>query len=120
MNKTRLPNIFKRRQQETRAAEQTESLLRALSASAGITSENALNIPTVAGCVEYISKTIAMLPIKLYRENENEVEELKSDKRIALLNDDTGDLLNAYQMKKAFVRDTLLDGNGYIHKPKKK
>lgn len=115
MNKTRLPNIFKRRQQETRAAEQTESLLRALSASAGITSENALNIPTVAGCVEYISKTIAMLPIKLYRENENEVEELKSDKRIALLNDDTGDLLNAYQMKKAFVRDTLLDGNGYIY-----
>ena len=32
-----------------------------------------------------------------------------------MLNDETGDLLDAYQMKKAFIRDYLLNGNGYIY-----
>lgn len=56
-----------------------------------------------------------MLPIKLYKESNGETEEVKNDIRVRLLNDETGDTLDAYQMKKAFVQDYLLNGTGYIY-----
>ena len=90
-------------------------LMRALSPKNSVTVKEALNIPALSGCVEYIANSVATLPVKLYRENNDEVEELKSDLRVRLLNDDTGDLMNAYQMKKSFVRDSLLSGTGYIY-----
>ena len=92
-----------------------EVLLSALLGNMTITKDMALNIPSFAGCVELITNTIASLPIKLFVEKEKEVEEVEDDNRLKLLNDETGDTLNAYQMKKAFIRDYLVDGRGYIY-----
>ena len=52
--------------------------------------------------------------MQLFRENGEETEEIKDDNRVRMLNDDTGDMLNAYQMKKAWVTD-YYDGRGYIY-----
>lgn len=93
----------------------TDTLLRALRPLSSITVEQALSVPSLTGSIEYIANAIAMLPIKLYEENESEVSEIEGDWRVRLLNDDTGDTLNPYQMKKAFVRDCLLSGAGYIY-----
>jgi len=80
-----------------------------------ITETEAMNIPSLAACVEFISSKIAELPIKLYCECDDETQELTDDKRVSLLNDSTGDLLDCYQLKKAVIRDYLLFGNGYIY-----
>ena len=76
--------------------------------------QTALNIPAVSACVDFISSKIAELPIKLYHEKDGKTAEIVKDIRLVLLNDSTGDLLDSYQMKKAFVRDYLLHGAGYI------
>lgn len=75
----------------------------------------ALNIPTVNSCIEYIANTISMLPVKLYREQNGEVTEIKDDYRLRLLNDDTGDTLTAVQFWKAMLRDYFLDKGGYAY-----
>lgn len=80
-----------------------------------ITREKALNIPTLSGLVDLIGNTIATLPIKLFQEENGEVEEVLEDDRLRLLNDETGDTLDAYQAKKAWIDDYLLKGNGYIY-----
>ena len=91
-----------------------EFLLSAAISDETITTEQALNIPTVVACKEMISKTIAMLPIKLYSETDGKVTEIK-DNRVDLLNDDTGDTLDGYQFKKAMVVDYLIEGKGYAY-----
>src|SRR5574344_2429984 len=81
------------------------------------TAENALNIPAVAACVDFISGKIAELPIKLYKSDDKnkKAQEVTNDNRLNILNDETGDLLDPCQMKRAFVRDMLIFGSGYIY-----
>ena len=61
-----------------------------------------------------------MIPIKLYKETidsetgKKKVEEVKSDPRIKMLNVESGDTLDAFQMRKAWVQDYLLDKGGYL------
>jgi HK97 family phage portal protein len=90
-------------------------LLRALIGTGEITKEKALNIPSLNGCIEYIANTISMLPIKLYKDEEGTVEEVKDDSRISLLNDDTKDTLDAVQFWKAFISDYFLGKGGYSY-----
>lgn len=78
-----------------------------------VTKNEALNIPSLVSCVNFIANTIAMLPIELRNRQDNKA--VLNDKRVWLLNDVTGDTLDAFQMKKAWIRDMLLDGEGYIH-----
>lgn len=82
-----------------------------------ISPETAEEIPAVSACIGFISSCIAGLPVKLYRENrtENTTEEVKDDNRLRLLNDETGDLLDPFQMKQALVRDFFLYGAGYVY-----
>lgn len=105
------------RKKETREDTLTleDLLLQAGIEQDNITRDMALNIPTLAGCVELISNTVASLPIKLYQELDGKVNEIKDDIRLKLLNDDTGDTLDAFQFKKAMVQDYLLMGNGYAY-----
>lgn len=111
------------KKKEARAAEvatQTseDKILRGLLSSASEMSvEKAMNIPAIAGSVNFIANIIAMLPIKLYEENADhtETKEIKDDIRLKLLNEDTNDLLSAYQMKRAIIRDYLLSGGGYVY-----
>lgn len=90
-------------------------LLQALINNEEITRENALTIPTVSGAVDFISNTIASMPIKLYKYKQGKIEEVEGDMRTKLLNADTGDTLDAFQMKKAMVEDYLLGKGGYAY-----
>ena len=99
--------------------ERSDSLADILAAEARnagmITKSNALNIPAVAASVDFISSTIATLPVRLYQKIDGKVEELEDDYRLKLLNRETGDLLDSVQFKRALVTDMLLDGTGWAY-----
>jgi HK97 family phage portal protein len=90
-------------------------LLSALIGQTSATKYAALNIPSLNGCLEYIGNAVSMLPIKLYKETDGVVEEIKEDKRVKLLNADTGDTLDAAQFWKALIRDYFLGKGGYAY-----
>lgn len=90
-------------------------LLQALLDGETITREKALTIPAVASAVDFISSAIACMPVKLYKYKQGKVEEQEKDTRVALLNGDTGDTLDAWQLKKAMVQDYLLGKGGYCY-----
>lgn len=95
--------------------EVTDCFLQALLSPDDITKDQALAIPSVAQCVEVISGIVAALPICLYQDKGNEVQAVEDDSRLFLLNDESGDLLDSFQMKKAWIEDYLLDGKGYLY-----
>ncbi len=105
---------FREYRQESRMTLE-EILLQAGLLKDRITKTEALNIPSVAGCVELISNTIAVLPIKLYKDDGGKIKIVDDDNRVNLLNDDTGDTLDGFQFKKAIVEDYLLNGAGYAY-----
>lgn len=93
----------------------TDVLLQALLNNETITREQALTIPSVSGAVNLISNMIASMPIKLYKYKQGKVETVDDDPRVKLLNGDTGDTLDAYQLKQALVIDYLMDKGGYCY-----
>lgn len=90
-------------------------LLQALLNGETITREKALTIPAVSGAVDFIANSIACMPVKLYKYKKGEVTEDENDNRVKLLNGDTGDTLDAFQLKKAMVEDYLLGKGGYAY-----
>ena len=108
-----LKNLFAKKEYRTIETVEVNEHLRQIMGLVTDT-ETALNIPAVSACIDFISNKIAELPIKLYRESDGKTTEITDDIRLSLLNDSTGDLLDCYQMKQAFVRDYLLHGAGYI------
>ena len=82
-----------------------------------ITREQALEIPAVSAAVNFIAGTIASLPIRLYNSNDEmqTATEITEDDRLYLLNEESGDTLNPTEIKRAVIRDMLLDGTGYMH-----
>jgi HK97 family phage portal protein len=120
----RKTGLFKRKKEEKRTlpgeVDASDLLLSALLGTATISKQQALNIPSLNGCIEYIGNTVAMLPIKLYQEIDGKVEEIKDDKRLRILNDDTGDTLDAAQFWKAFVADYFLGKGGYAYVKKER
>ena len=88
-------------------------LLQALLNSQPVTREQALTLPAVSGAVDFISGMIASMPVKLYKYKDGKVESKDDDPRVTFLNADTGDCLDAFQMKKAMVEDYLLGKGGY-------
>ena len=91
----------------------SDVLLQALLNGETITREKALTLPAVSGAVDFICNCVASMPVKLYKDKGGTVEEQTKDTRVKLLNGDTGDTLDAYQMKKAMVEDYLLGKGGY-------
>lgn len=114
-----LNRLFETRAQETGEDVMDEKNLdTALRASLGgskVTVQTVLNIPAVSGSVSFIAWTVASLPIRLYRTTNGRSEEVHDDYRLRLLNEETGDLLDAFQWKCTLVRDFLLPGNGYTY-----
>ena len=107
-------------EEQTRDAPQVEPhvedvLLQALLNNETITREKAMTLPAVAGAVDLISNAVASMPVKLYKAKDGKVEELDRDVRVRLLNGDTGDALDAFQMKKAMVEDYLMGKGGYCY-----
>lgn len=89
-------------------------LLKAILSGQAIKREDALTLPAVSGAVDFICGTIASMPVKLYKYKSGHVEEV-DDVRVRLLNGDTGDTLDAFQLKKALVEDYLLGKGGYCY-----
>lgn len=109
-----------RRKKENRSGEDTvgfaDALFTALiGGGSTVTKAQAMQIPTVAACITLIGDRIAALPIKLYRKETEKVIEILDDNRIRLLNGDTGDTLNATEMRKRWVRDYFLGGGAYTY-----
>ena len=92
----------------------SDVLLQALLDNRAITREEAMNIPAVSGNVDFISNIIATMPIKLYKKENEDIKEIK-DKRVQLLNSDTKDTLNAFQLKSALVEDYLMGKGGFCY-----
>ena len=88
-------------------------LLQALINNEEITREKALTLPAVSGAVDLIGNMIACMPVKLYKYERGAVKEQENDSRVKLLNGDTGDTLDSFQLKKAMVEDYLLGKGGY-------
>lgn len=90
-------------------------LLRALLNNETITREKALTLPAVSGAVDFICNAVACMPVKLYKYKQGKITEVENDNRTKLLNGDTGDTLDAFQLKKAMVEDYLLGKGGYAY-----
>ena len=109
---------FKRKREERADPEQIpveDVLLKALLGRTPITKTEALSIPSVQGCINFIADTVAMLPIKLYQGKDGKTTEIEDDNRIKLLNDDTGDTLDAVQFWRALIADYFLGKGGYAY-----
>ena len=93
------------------------ALLSVIVGTADITPDTAMEIPAFSQSVEFIAKTISMLPVKLYREipGEEETAEITGDPRLRLLNDETGGLMSSMEAKQAQIRDMLTRGAGYMY-----
>lgn len=108
-------DIFRKRDREVDANTVDDVLLRAILNGEAIKREDALTLPAVSGAVDFIASTIASMPVKLYKYKKGKVEEQDGDKRVTMLNVDTGDTLDGYQLKKALIEDYLLGKGGYCY-----
>lgn len=90
-------------------------LLRALIKGEQIDREKAMTVPAVSGAVDLIAGMIASMPVKLYRRNGRNIEEITDDPRTQMLNGDTQDTLNGYELKKNMVEDYLMGRGGYCY-----
>lgn len=114
---------IKRRKERKRSAENiigndgtvNDVLLRALLNSEPIDREKAMMLPAVSGAVDFITSAVACMPVRLYRVKKGVVEEVENDPRPKMLNGDTGDTLDGFQLKKAMVEDYLMGKGGYCY-----
>ena len=106
---------FKRRDTPQIEPAASDVLLRALLDGETITREKALTLPAVSGAVDFICNSVACMPVKLYKYKQGKVTEVENDARCKMLNGDTGDTLDAFQLKKALVEDYLLGKGGYAY-----
>lgn len=109
--------IFKRKTVKN-DVELSADLLSAMLNVGGITKTQAMSLPAVAEAVDKIANTVAMIPVKLYKEIEKDgkmvVEEV-DDNRVSILNEDTQSAFDGYQFKKAMVTDYLMGQGGYAY-----
>lgn len=110
-----LLDFFKKRETPTVEPPVSDVLLSAILNGEVITREKALTLPAVSGAVDMISNCIASMPVKLFKYKDGKVEEQSRDPRVKMLNGDTGDTLDGFQMKKAMVEDYLMGKGGYCY-----
>ena len=110
--------LFKKREAVLDETKTDDVLLRAILSGTSMTKEDAVAIPMVNSCVDFICNTFAMIPIKLYKESIKDgkkVTEEVTDERVSIINDDTRDKLDGFQFKKAMCFDYLLSKGGYAY-----
>ncbi len=80
-----------------------------------VDTELAMQIPSVARCVNMVASAVAMLPVKMYRKSGDTVREIKDDPRLTMLNSVTGDTISADEMRFSMVKDYLLRGSAFAY-----
>lgn len=79
-----------------------------------ITPEQAMNIPTFAGCVKVIAETVAMLPFKpMKSEADGNTNILYDHIAYTLLSDRPNSMMNAFIWKETMQTHAGMYGNGY-------
>lgn len=110
---------FWKKKQETRAETHEEAavsdLIESLLGKDEVTKKMAMEIPTISASINLIANIVASLDINLYKKEDGETTIIKDDKRVALLNGDTGDTLTATQFWRAMIEDYYLDRGGYAY-----
>lgn len=109
--------LFNRHKRDTETVvgpQVSDVLLRALLNGDTIDRQKAMTLPAVSGAVDFITGAIASMPVYLYKVKKGNVERV-DDIRSTMLNGDTGDTLDGFQLKKAMVEDYLLDKGGYCY-----
>ena len=114
---------FRDRRERKRSAENVigddgtvnDVLLRALLKNEPIDRDKAMMLHAVSGAVDVITSAVACMPVRLYRTKKGAVEEVENDPRTKMLNGDTGDTLDGFQLKKAMVEDYLMGKGGYCY-----
>ena len=112
--------IFSRsNREETMDATQVDDLLlEAMLKGGKVDRATALSIPAVSACVDLICNTFAMIPFKLYKETVKDgkrATEEVTDERVTIINEDTTDVLDGFQFKKAICEDYLMGKGGYAY-----
>ena len=92
-----------------------DPLLKAILGGEGVDRDTVMNIPAISACVNMIADTVSSLKVKLYKRDGEKIEEITDDPRTFLLNEDTGDTLDAVQFKKAMITDMFLNRGGYAY-----
>lgn len=112
-------NFFKKEKREfTPINSNQDDLTKILEGSTktpAITREMAMQIPSLKAGIGFIADLVSSLEIKLHKVTDGKVETISDDYRLKMLNDETGDTLNSYQMKQSLIRDFIIAGNGYVY-----
>lgn len=112
-------NFFKKEEREFSSTNSNQDdltkILEGSTKTSAITREMAMQIPSLKAGIGFIADLVSSLEIKLHKVNDGKVETVSDDYRLKLLNDETGDTLNSYQMKQSLVRDFIISGNGYVY-----
>ena len=110
-------NFFKKRDAQPENVREDKSpsdvLLTSLIRGDKLSRADVLTIPAVEANIDFICNSIASMPVRLYKRTGGKVKEVDNDTRVKLLNCDTGDTLDAFQLKKAMVEDYFLSTGGY-------
>ena len=115
-------SFFKKRENVIDVNAVSDPLLKALIGGTDISRSDALSIPVVSSSVDLICNTFAMIPFKLYKEETKDGKKITkevNDSRVKIINDDTGDVLDGFQFKKALCEDYLMGKGGYAFINKK-
>lgn len=120
-----IKNLFKRANNiENNDKEKDEEitvddlLVKALLGRIDMSKEMCMEIPIVSRSVNLIVNTISNLNVRLYKKENGSKKEITDDKRLQLLNIDTGDIFTPNLLKKAIIEDYLFYGVGraYINR----
>ncbi|KYZ67941.1 phage portal protein [Bacillus sp. GZT] len=104
----------------TESTSYTDALKSLLNTEA-ITEEKVMKIPTAKKCVDTITKTIAQMPVYLYKENaDGSIVKVLDDgdkdnkyNRVHLLNHEANDYTLGINLKQHIAKDVLLHGKSY-------
>lgn len=80
-----------------------------------IGTREALALPAFSAALDFVSGIAAGIEAKLYQVRDGIVHEIRDDRRIGILNDDTHDLFSGYELKRAMIRDYFLEGAAYAY-----
>lgn len=77
-----------------------------------VTTENALGIPAIWAAVNFISGTMAGLPLDLFEVNGDDRQKVKGTPLARLLHDAVNDGLSSFEWRKGFFQNVLTGGRG--------